>query len=159
MATDGIGFPTGLHHRVENVRAISNGGDGILIGFNPFIGFISGDAGNVVSCTASSNGVNGVEVRGGAIGNIAEGNGVDGIDSAGITMNNFVRGNIAIGIRSAGSIVSQNFAGGNGSGGIVVFCPGNVQANLADGNANGSPTLQIGFVNTAGCVRVNNSPQ
>jgi hypothetical protein len=101
----GINLNGGTHIRIENVHAVNNAGDGILVP-----GTV--DA-KVLSCTASENLGVGISGGGGVFsGNTASGNGSDGINASGSITNNVVELNGGSGISGFGSI-SGNYAQAN----------------------------------------------
>ena len=142
----GINLNGGTHIRIENVHAVNNAGDGILVP-----GTI--DA-KVLSCTASENLGTGISGGGGVfIGNTASGNGSDGINANGSITNNVAELNGGSGIHGSGSI-SGNYTQGNLHQGIFASCPfATVVSNAANGNTGGDI-----FTSGAGCTRANNTP-
>jgi hypothetical protein len=136
---------SGDHLRVEKIRAISNGGDGI---------FARSAAGNseVIACIASNNGFSGILVNGVATGNTASGNLHEGIVFEGAGFNNVARTNRGVGIIGSGTF-NGNFSKDNGLQGIFAVCPSTVVANTAVGNSLGDIDP-----NGSGCTRANNAP-
>ena len=142
----GINLNGGKHIRIENVHAVNNAGDGILVP-----GTV--DA-KVLSCTASENLGTGISGGGGVFsGNTASGNGSDGINTDGSITNNVVELNGGSGISGFG-VISGNYAQANHHQGIFASCPfATVVSNAANGNAGGDI-----FTSGAGCTRANNTP-
>jgi len=142
----GINLNGGKHIRIENVHAVNNAGDGILVPATI-------DA-RVLSCTVSENGGVGISGGGGVIsGNTVNGNGSDGINADGTITNNVAESNGGKGISGFG-VITGNYAQGNLHQGIFASCPfSTVVSNAANGNAGGDI-----FTSGSGCTRANNTP-
>ena len=144
MGSDGIHL-SGDHLRVEKIRAISNGVQGI------FARSAAGDA-DVIACIGSNNGFSGILVNGVATGNTATGNRDGGIVVDGTAFNNVARTNRGVGIIGNGTF-SGNFSKDNGLQGIFAVCPSTVVGNTVVSNSSGDINL-----NGVGCTAAHNAP-
>jgi hypothetical protein len=123
-------FLLGNSHRVENVRALLNGGRGIFAGANSAIS----------RCIATFNGHTGITIGSGTVsGNTSESNGVYGISASDATVtNNSVRQNGSHGLwLGPASGYAYNVLSENNRGGAQVT--GGVQMGLGTNICNGAP--------------------
>jgi len=142
MGARGI-FLTGTGHRIKEIRAFSNGFDGIVA------------FGIVQSCIANNNGGSGISTPGLAIDNVASANrleGIEFIDQSGVGVNNLAISNGGNGI-SGEATLNGNYALGNKQTGISAFCPSSVVSNTAVNNVDGDI-----FTAGSGCTRASNAP-
>lgn len=142
MGARGI-YIGGFGHRIKEIRAVSNGSDGILA------------FGIVQSCVANFNGGSGILTPGLAIDNVAIANRLEGIEfinQSGVGVNNLAISNGGNGI-SGEATLNGNYALGNKQIGISAVCPSSVVSNTAVNNVGGDI-----FTAGSGCTRASNAP-